>query len=222
MVVTKSDVYDKVIFAERPICPHCGKEMGIYACGQEGAAVCGGRWGTPYLFICVNDKCPLFVEGWNHMRETYRHACSYRCFCYPDARRTESMVVYSHAMPGIIDEATISRDRARGTPEDPQVQRLQHLFESRDLEELLASLFDEKLYYKLRLKAAELVGQLGMPEAIEPLRDHEFKDHRIANRVRYSVQEIHQMNGTRECPFCAEVIDAAQTTCSECGRELAE
>ena len=219
MVVTKADVYEKVTFAERPVCPHCGKEMRIYECGQTGA-VCGSRWGTPYLFVCVNDECPLFVEGWKHMRETYRRACSYRCFCYPDSRRTESMVVYSHVMPGIIDEATITGDRARGTLEDPEVQKLFDLFESRDLEGLLAGLLDEKLYYKLRLKAAELIGELGMLEAIEPLCDYKFKDQRIAARVRDNVRRIHEMNGTRECPFCAEIIDAAATTCSECGREL--
>jgi hypothetical protein len=130
------------------------------------------------------------------------------------------MVVYSYVMPGIIDEATITGDRARGTLEDPEVQKLFGFFESRNLEELLAGLFDEKLYYKLRLKAAELVGELGMLEAVEPLRDYEFKDRRIATRVRDTVQRIHETNGTRECPFCAEIIDAVATTCSECGRKL--
>ena len=130
------------------------------------------------------------------------------------------MVVYSYVMPGIIDEATIAGDRARGTLEDPEVQRLFRLFESGDLEGLLADLFDESLYYKLRLKAAELVGELGMLEAVEPLCDYEFKDRRIATKVRDTVQRIHEMNGTRECPFCAEIIDAAAPTCSECGRGL--
>ena len=36
MVVTKADVYEKVIFAERPVCPHCGKEMKISECHDTG------------------------------------------------------------------------------------------------------------------------------------------------------------------------------------------
>ena len=219
MVVTKADVYEEVIFAERPVCPHCGKEMSIYECGQ-GGVVTGSRWGTPYLFICVNDQCPLFVKGWKHMRESYHHSCSYRCFCYPDSHRTESMVVYSPLMPGIIDENTITKARARGTLDDPEVQNLLDIFESRDLEGLIAVLLDEKRYYKLRLKAAELIGELGVSEVIEPLSNYKFKDQRIATRVRDIVQRIHEMNGTRVCPFCAEIIDATATTCSECGRKL--
>ena len=130
------------------------------------------------------------------------------------------MVVYSSLMPGIIDEDTVMEDRARGTVEDPEVRKLFYLFESRDLEGLLAGLLDEKRYYKLRLKAAELIGELGMLEAIEPLRNYKFKDQRIATMVRDNVQRIHEINGTRECPFCAEIINAAATTCSECGRGL--
>jgi len=50
MVVTKADVYEKVIFAERPVCPHCGKEMKISECHDTGLS-CGSGWGTPYLFV---------------------------------------------------------------------------------------------------------------------------------------------------------------------------
>ena len=130
------------------------------------------------------------------------------------------MVVYSPLMPGIIDEDVITEGRARGTLEDPEVQKLFDLFESRDLEGLLAGLLDEKLYYKLRLKAAEFIGELGVLEAIETLSNYKFKDQRIATRVRDIVQRIHKMNGTRACPFCAEIIDATANICSECGREL--
>jgi uncharacterized Zn-finger protein len=47
MVVTKADVYEKVIFAERPVCPYCGNEMKVWAPYQNcaeiveaGAATC--------------------------------------------------------------------------------------------------------------------------------------------------------------------------------------
>ena len=219
MVVTKADVYEKVIFAERPICPYCGNEMKVWAPYQTGF-VCGSRWGTPYLFICANDECPLFVDGWENMRQTYRRQCSYRCICYPDSGKTEMMAVYSHDKSGMIDEATIAADKAKGTLEDHAVQELLSHFQSGDLGNLLSCLFDPDVYYKVRLKAAELIGELGLLEAIEPLRSYRFRDQRIADGVRNTIRRIHDIAGSQECPYCAEIVEAGAATCSHCGRSL--
>ena len=219
MVVTRAEVYEKVVFAERPVCLYRGKEMKVWASYETGFG-CGSRWGTPYLFICANDEHPLFVDGWGHMRKTYSRPCSYRCICCPDSRKTETMVVYSYDKSGIIDDATISADKARGTLEDPAVQELLSHFESRGLEGLLSCLLDRDVYYKVQLRAAELIGELGLLEAIEPLRNYRFRDQRIADSVRNTIKRLHDITGTRERPYCAEIVEDGVATCSHCGRSL--
>lgn len=221
MVVTKADVYEKVIFAERPVCPHCGKEMNISECADTGLS-CGSGWGTPYFFVCFNDKCPAFVNGWESMKRDYGRKCSYRCICFPGSRKTEMMMVFSYSdvKSEIVDEDVIATDRARGTAADPAVQELVLCFESKDVKALLSNLFDDKVYYKVRLKAAELIGELGLVEAIEPLRNYESKDQRIVAKVDDGIKRIHEITHTRECPYCTEIIEAQATTCSQCGKGL--
>ncbi len=221
MVVTKADVYEKVIFAERPVCPHCGKEMKISECHDTGLS-CGSGWGTPYLFVCLNDECPPFVNGWESMKRDYGRKCSYRCFCFPDSRKTEMMMVFSYAdgRSDAIDEGVIAADMAKGTAGDPAVQDLVRCFESKNIKALLSNLFDDKVHYKVRLKSAELIGELGLVETIEPLRNHQFTDQCILTGVRDAIKRIHEINSTQECPFCAEIIETGAATCSQCGRDL--
>ena len=221
MVITKADVYEKVIFAERPVCPHCDKEMKIWKCTDTGLS-CGSGWGTPYLFVCFNDECPAFVNGWETMKRDYGRHCSYRCICFPGSQNTEMMMVFSHigGKADIVDEALVTADRARGTAEDPAVQQLARFFESNDAEALMANLLDENTHYKVRLKAAELIGELGLLKPVEQLRCYKFKNQRINAAVCDAIKRIHEINRTRECPYCAEIIEAKATACGECGKEL--
>ena len=221
MVVTKADIYEKVIFSERPVCPHCGQQMKVWECADTGLS-CGSGWGTPYLFVCFNDKCPPFVTGWDTMKRDYGRTCCYRCICFPDSSTTEMMMVFSHVDcdSGLIDEAVIAADRARGTADDPAVKKLTADFECKDIRALFASLCDAKIHYKVRQKAAELIGELGLLETIEPLQNQVFKEPSILRKVQKAIKRIHEINRTRECPYCAEIIDAGVTKCSHCGRAL--
>lgn len=221
MVVTKADVYEKVIFADRPVCPHCDRQMRIWENLDPGLS-CGSGWGTPYLFICQNDECPPYVNGWENMKKNYGRTCSYRCICFPDSLNTEMMMVYTRVDidSGIIDEAVIAADKARGTAEDPAVQELIRHYEAKDVNALVAALSDKKAHYRVRVKAAELLGEIGSTETIDFLSNHQSGDQRISNAVRQAIDRIHAINDTRECPFCSEVVQAGVATCSQCGREL--
>ena len=221
MVVTKADVYEKVILSERPVCPHCGKRMRIWECWETGLS-CGSGWGTPYLFVCVDDGCPLFVNGWEEMKRNYGRTCSYRCICLPGSGHTEAMMVFSSGdcWPGLLDEAAIAVDRLRGTNEDPAVRQLKRYFERKDLAALQARLLDDAAYWKVRLRAAELLGELGLLEALEPLQATRFTDKRIADAVRAAIGRIHEINDTQECPHCTEIVGANVNTCAQCGRPL--
>lgn len=221
MVVTKADVYEKVIFADRPVCPYCGRKMRVWECPETGLS-CGSGWGTPYLFLCVNDDCPPFVTGWESVRQHYGRRCSYRCICFPDSRKTEMMMVLSSAdcVPGLIDEEVISADKARGTDADTNVRDLRALFEQKNLEELMTSLFATALHYRVRMRAAEFIGELGETESIEPLKSHNFRNLHVRKAVERTTLRIHELNGTRECPYCREIIGAGSNVCPECRRPL--
>jgi len=221
MILTKADVYEKTIFTERPFCPHCGERMKIWECEDSGFG-CGSGWGTPYLFVCFNDECSAFVNGWDNMMKNYGRKCSYRCICFPDSGVKELMMVFSmhDGKSGILDEAKIAVDKKKGTDVDPLVQALMKNFEARDAETLLSNIFNAKMHHKVRQKAAALIGELGLVKTIEPLRNYKFKDQRVLASVHTAIDRIHQINATRECPFCFEIIAQRSKKCSECGKDL--
>jgi hypothetical protein len=132
------------------------------------------------------------------------------------------MMVYTHAdtKSGIIDEAVIAADKIRGTAQDPAVQELVQYSESRDIEKLMDTLLDKEVHYKVRIRAAELIGELGSLETIDPLCNHKSRDTRVDTAVRNAIKRIHTINATQECPYCKEIVQAEATTCSQCGKEL--
>ena len=88
-----------------PTCPHCGQKMTKtepprYTIGD------GLGWGVSYFWICFNDECSFFVDGWEYMRETYGKTASYRLMCLPDSGATEAVAVLSYdgLKGGIIED----------------------------------------------------------------------------------------------------------------------
>jgi hypothetical protein len=189
---------------------------------METGLSCGSGWGTPYLFVCANDTCPLFVKGWEEMKEHYGRTCSCRCISFLGSRGAETMMVFSSSdcNDGLLDEKAIEADKLRGTKEDPEVQQLMEHFQQNDYGALEAGLFDETSYWKVRRKAAQLIGDLGRLQSLEPLQSTRFADTRIAEAVRVAIQKIHAINDTLECPHCAEYTSSEGNTCRHCGRPL--
>jgi hypothetical protein len=220
-VVTKADVYEEVILTERPVCPYCGGKMRIWEC-QDCGLSCHAGWGTPYLFICADDECPLYVNGWEEMKKNYGRTCSYRCIYLPGAGGTETMAVFSSrdCISELLDEETVAADRLRGTAMDPVVQQLIASFKGKDLAALQENLLDDTTYWKTKAEAAALVGELGPLELLELLESTIFRDKRVAGAVQNAIKRIHEINQTRECPYCKEVVTAELTICSQCGRPL--
>lgn len=89
---------------EAPACPYCGQKMNKCATPPYNVGD-GLGWGSPYLYVCFNDECKLFVNGWRHIKETYGKIASYRCMCYPDNGAMDTMCVLSpEGMKGQIIE----------------------------------------------------------------------------------------------------------------------
>jgi hypothetical protein len=69
-------------------------------------------------------------------------------------------------------------------------------------------------------RAAELIGQMGTLDVIEPIRNYVFKNDLIREKVEAGLALIHERNFTTECPFCAEIIKARAIVCKHCGKDV--
>jgi hypothetical protein len=194
-VVTREDVYNKMVTEERPRCPYCGKKMLIWECPPINFSD-GLGWGSPYLYVCFNDDCPLYLEGWKDIMDHYANVASYRCVC---------------------DPMSTSRHREA---EERGLAKLQVYYDAGDADAMLMVLLAEKTVPKVRLKAAEMIGEIGGLNVIEPIRNYAFENDLIKEKAEASMDRIHKRNYTKECPFCAEIIKARAVVCKHCGKEL--
>lgn len=74
---------------ERPKCPHCGSEM------LKWEPPAQNTWGDPYHYVCFNDDCPYYINGWDHMWRTQQSRSSYRCQFNPRNRLCSPIPVWS-------------------------------------------------------------------------------------------------------------------------------
>ena len=71
------------------VCPYCNQEMKKWRVPQ------GSTWHNNFLYVCLNDNCPYFVEGWDYMWETQKVHASYRCRFDPDSGKYAPLPVWS-------------------------------------------------------------------------------------------------------------------------------
>ena len=77
MVIMKNKI------SEAPDCPHCETEMMEYELPLFNFSD-GLGWGTPYLWICPSDQCPIFRKGFDHTVKHYGQTSSMRSIIEPD------------------------------------------------------------------------------------------------------------------------------------------
>ena len=74
---------------------------------------------------------------------------------------------------------------------------------------------------RVRVKAAEIIGDYGEIEAIDPIRNYRFGNEILQEKCNQAIEKIHERFFTRECPFCAEIIKSRAKICKHCGKEVA-
>ena len=72
-----------------PRCPHCGQEM------KKCKVPIASTWPNEFFYICFNDKCSYFVQGWKRVWEQQATKASYRCRIDPDTGKGVPIPVWS-------------------------------------------------------------------------------------------------------------------------------
>ncbi len=219
---TKEQVLERVMDMEKPLCPHCEETMTLWEV-PDIAMGDGLGWGTPYLFICFNEKCSLYVQGWDNILETMAHKASYRCMCYPGTKQFECIPVFSpEGAKGqvVTDEVFIARENLKES-----IKRgfsiLADCYVSKDWVEVLKLLLDHTEPTKVRIKAAEMLGDIADIDAVDTMGNTKFGNQILSDRIISSISKIHARNFTRSCPFCAEIIKQKAAICKHCGKDVA-
>ena len=74
----------------KPRCPHCGQEM------KKWKVPIASTWPNEFFYICFNDECSYFVQGWKRVWEQQATKASYRCRIYPDTEKGVPIPVWSY------------------------------------------------------------------------------------------------------------------------------
>ena len=208
---------------EKHTCPHCKQELTL--CHAPPMHVGDGLgWGSEYLFICLNDECSLFVNGWEYVENQYGHVGSYRYMEIPNSNESYNMMVAGKsAFTGsIVDIEALKEQNTRYQAEKEAVEKLDGCVEAHDLEPVLYLLTDNAARLSDRKRAAELLVPLNDLACIEPLRNHDFGDNHLEQNVNMAISAILAVHYLRECPYCAELVKVRAKICKHCGKELAE
>ncbi|MCD4744330.1 MAG: zinc ribbon domain-containing protein [Desulfobacteraceae bacterium] len=217
---TKEELLQKYMEMDKPQCPHCKTDMTLWEVPQFAFGD-GLGWGTPYLFVCYNDKCPSYDKGWEHLQESMEAAASYRCIQEPGTDNFEYMPVFS-AMGGKgqeLNDAALIEQEARKEAAKKGFSVLTDYYIAKEWDEILKMLLDSQWPGKVRLKAAEMVEELAEVEAIEHLINHKFPPV-LQKRVDKAVEQLHERFFTKECPYCAGIIKKRAKVCKHCNKDL--
>lgn len=219
---TKEQVLEKIMSQEKPKCPNCDEEMKLWEVPPISFSD-GLGWGTPYMYVCFNDNCPKYVQGWENIKENYAYTASYRCINYPGSKTFEYMPVFSPvgATGQIIDDEVMAAEEALKEAIKKGFSILATCYVEKDMVTVLRFLMDGAEPVRVRIKAAEMMGDFGELEAIEPIRNFKVGNEILQGKIDEAVKKIHKRFFTRECPFCAEIIKQRAKICKHCGKEVA-
>jgi hypothetical protein len=222
MFETKEQVLEKIMEKEKPKCCDCGQEMNLWEVPPINFSD-GLGWGTPYLYVCFNDECPCYRQGWKNLKENYAHMASYRRMCYPESETYEVMPVFSPigGQGQIIDDQVLLQEEMLKEAIKKGFSILAQCYVDRDAETALRLVLDPTEPARVRLKAAEMLGDIGELEALDPLRNLKVGNSLIEAELEKAIGKIHARFYTRECPFCAEIIKKRAKICKHCGKDVA-
>jgi len=208
---------------EKHTCPHCNQELTL--CHAPPVHVGDGLgWGSEFLFICLNDECSLYTNGWEFVENQYGHVGSYRHMEIPNSNESYNMMVAgAGAFTGsIVDVEALKQQNTRYQAEKKAVADLDGCLEAHNLEPVMYLLTDNAASSEERKRAADLLIPLNDLDCIEPLRNHDFGNNHLEQDINMAISHILAAHFLRECPYCAELVKVRARVCKHCGKDLAE
>jgi len=221
-IETKQEYLERVLAMQKPKCPHCNEEMKLWEAPLINVSD-GLGWGSPFLFLCFNDDCPLYTQGWKDMEENFAQRASMRCFNYPGTEQYECMPVFSPmgATGQVLDDEMLAQEEMLREQTKKGFSILADCYVNKDGVAVMRLLSDACEPMRVRLKAAEMIGDIGEVEAIDPLRCMKAANQKLQEAIDNAVGKIHERFFTRECPFCAEIIKQRAKICKSSCKEVA-
>jgi hypothetical protein len=70
-------------------CPHCGQRL------KKWLVPDGATWTEEFLFVCFNDDCSYYREGWKWMERQFAQHASYRYMVNPTTGASSMIPVWS-------------------------------------------------------------------------------------------------------------------------------
>lgn len=89
-------------------CPHCDARLLPWRSPDLTS------WGGRILYVCFNDDCPYYIEGWDWMWQKYNVKASYRHRLDPETGETGPLSVWSP--DALKDQTEGAKPSDRGEP----------------------------------------------------------------------------------------------------------
>ena len=177
----------------------------------------------PTCLYALTMNAPSTRRGGRISRKIIGHSASYRCMCYLGADDFECMPVFSPVggTGQLIDDQVMMQEELLKENIKKGFSILADCYVNQDAIEILRLLLDSGQPVRVRLKAAEMIGDIGPVDAVDALKTPRFGNEKLQEAVQKAVQKIHARHFTRECPFCAEIIKSRAKICKHCGKEVA-
>ena len=74
---------------ESPQCPYCGAVMKRWKVPGDST------WEEEFHWVCFNDECEYYINGWEWMMNRYQQKASYRCRMSPVDMHPHPLPVWS-------------------------------------------------------------------------------------------------------------------------------
>ena len=206
---------------EEHYCPHCETKLSCCQCPPFHVGD-GLGWGCEVMFVCLNDDCTPFVNGWKHCDEQYGHFASYRYALLPGEEKGTSIMVGSKdAFTGsIIDPDAEPVANERYQKEKEALTQLDSCVAEKNLAPVLTLLLDEHAGLEARQRACDLLVELNDLSCIDPIRNHEFRHTEFEQQANLAIIQILKANFSKECPHCTEIVKAKAKVCKHCNGKL--
>lgn len=202
-------------------CPHC--ETKLSPCEVPPFHIGDGLgWGTEVFFVCLNDECPPFVRGWEHIEEQFGHVGSYRYMHLPNEKKGEMMMVGNKmAFTGsVLDPEVILAANARHQQERAWVDEYDQSILDKNTGPALGVLVDDRANKNHRGKACDVLLKIGDISCFDTVSNLTDLNPELENKVNILMTGLLKNNFMRQCPDCAELIKIKATVCKHCKKKM--